>query len=416
MTRAAEHESSEPARTRHVLSCMVLSMVHTHDSCRGTPSHLADEDEKHWELEGEIHDAMEALRNVVDEDVRWEARTITSDLTKVALREGDGTSRWQQHFGGPAETAAAVAAAHAPPLDSASSRRRRLAPASAPAPSAPPPARSASSNSRSAPPVDPRIAMAKRQERLKAAREERRERELLLQARALEDRVASERATRVARAHAAARAEEARQQLAHDVAAAREQLAEESAAYEMEVARAVERQQQERAHHRLTEQLERLRHHRQTLRGAAAGGDDTCRAGGMVTVEAWAAGVAPPYGACGAAGAKAAAAAQSVAAAQAMAAAEAGAEAEAFAAHTRCAAAFSAWRSMHYARCRTLARAARHHAWRLRKRCFVGWLAECQARLAERSAFDYEATLRSMRSYATPTEPATRPASSRSNR
>ena len=129
------------------------------------------------------------------DDLNLEARAVINDLTRAALSRGGGSevsSRWRSDFAGGAEAAAAAVERAVPPLENASARRRRLAP---------PPqqqqqqqqrpgantARGAG-NMRAAParpapklptPADPIASMAKRQEQLKAAREERKERELL---------------------------------------------------------------------------------------------------------------------------------------------------------------------------------------------------------------------------------------------
>ena len=372
-----------------------------------------------------------------DSDAAWEARAIARDLTRSVLSRdaGAGTSRWRADFGSDMASAANAAAATAPLHDTAAARRRRLESSSAAAAlpggsrerrCATTSAASANTAAKAAPSAaarlapDPCKAMEQRQARLRAAREERRQRELLDQAKALERHAANEAEARARRASTAASAEERRQQLEHATAEARQQLEREREAFEQELARKMALQEQERVHSRLTMQLERLQRQRAALRdgggdGSRVRGDERMRQGSAATMASNARPHA--WGGCtyddDAERAEGEDARERLEAAGAAAAAvEAASSAEAAERRWRArrlrAAVFRAWQRLHIAAQRRQAQAAAHHAWRLRGACWSAWVRDFRAAQIDRAARSHEEGLRAARSAALVAEHAYR--------
>ena len=348
------------------------------------------------------------------DDLNLEARAVINDLTRAALSRGgdggDSSSRWRTDFAGGAEAAAAAAERAAPPLENASARRRRLAPPhqqrqganSARGGSGSAPVAHAQPTTKLPAPADPIASMAKRQEQLKAAREERKERELLQQAKALESRAAAEREARAARVASAAATEEQMQHLAAATAEARRQLDEEARAFEADLAGQMRLREQQRTHGRLNEQLSRLQRQRQALRDAAAAEAPPVLPAGRLPPRApstaWRSRAESEHGT--AAALAAAAAAEDAVAAVEAAAVEAAkrAEAEHVRVRTLRHAAFRAWRSLLVARHRRAALARRHAAWNLRRKCWSSWVRLHQRQVSERDAARHEGALRAMHS------------------
>ena len=266
-------------------------------------------------------------------------------------------SRWAREFGSLSSTlnhperAGGLAGASRPAaprsrlMSTAASDRRRL-----PRNQEPAPRRNVVPSARdvplSAPARDPLAAMEARQERMRLARERRREEEALHAARQLEQQAAAARTARERkeRADAAAADEQARVQA--EVVALRQQLADESEALAGEEARRLALAEDALARRQLREQLERLRQQRTTLLSA---GDEARQA-----------------------------------------ADDEAARLVALAARSLCERALEAWRQLVVAARTAEARARRGWAWRLQRRCWVAWAGVARGATVAREVARHE--------------------------